>query len=113
MRTGKKAVLSLLALALGCMIGLFGCSQQARPPEYVLSFDTVYAMAEEAGYTGTLEELVELFKGDSAYELAVEAGYSGTEAEWLATLVGAAGPKGDTGADGRSEEHTSELQSRI
>ena len=100
MRTGKKVVLSVLALALGCVLGLFGCEQQGRPPEYVLSFDTVYAMAEEAGYTGTLEELVELFKGDSAYELAVEAGYSGTEAEWLATLVGAAGPKGDTGEAG-------------
>ncbi len=97
---GKKVVLSVLALALGCVLGLFGCEQQGRPPEYVLSFDTVYAMAEEAGYTGTLEELVELFKGDSAYELAVEAGYSGTEAEWLATLVGAAGPKGDTGEAG-------------
>lgn len=31
---------------------------------YTLKIETVYALAEEAGYTGTLEELVELFKGD-------------------------------------------------
>ncbi|MGW2130466.1 GDSL-type esterase/lipase family protein [Streptomyces coelicoflavus] len=36
-------------------------------------------------------------RGDSAYEVAVEAGFVGTEAEWLASLVGAQGPKGDPG----------------
>ena len=38
--------------------------------------------------------------GKSAYELAVENGFSGTEAEWLASLVGAAGPAGAAGATG-------------
>ncbi|MBQ8177566.1 MAG: InlB B-repeat-containing protein [Clostridia bacterium] len=66
----------------------------------VLSFDTVYAYAKDAGYTGTMEELVEMFKGDSAYEIAVANGYTGTEAEWLATLIGAAGKDGKDGLDG-------------
>ena len=100
MRTGKKWILSLFALTLGGLVGLFGCGGQIQQPTYELSLDTVYAMAEEAGYTGTLEELIEMFKGDSAYELAVAGGYTGTEAEWLATLVGATGAKGETGAAG-------------
>lgn len=32
--------------------------------------------------------------GQSAYELAVAGGFVGTEAEWLASLVGPAGPPG-------------------
>lgn len=39
-------------------------------------------------------------RGDSAYEVAVEQGFVGTIAEWLASLVGPAGVKGDTGATG-------------
>lgn len=38
--------------------------------------------------------------GLSAYEIAVAGGFVGTEAEWLASLVGPQGPKGDTGAQG-------------
>ena len=47
--------------------------------------------------------------GLSAYELALRAGFQGTEAEWLASLkgetgekgeTGPAGPKGETGKDG-------------
>lgn len=38
--------------------------------------------------------------GASAYEIAVALGYEGTEAEWLASLVGAQGPKGDDGLQG-------------
>ncbi|MDT0432814.1 collagen-like domain-containing protein [Streptomyces salyersiae] len=49
-------------------------------------------------------------RGDSAYEVAVEAGFVGTVAEWLASLVGEQGPrgeqgeKGDTGAKGDQGE---------
>jgi hypothetical protein len=39
-------------------------------------------------------------RGDSAYEVAVKAGFVGTVAQWLASLVGAQGPRGDTGATG-------------
>lgn len=39
-------------------------------------------------------------RGDSAYEVAVAAGFVGTVAQWLASLVGPQGVKGDTGATG-------------
>ncbi|MFJ1731463.1 collagen-like protein [Streptomyces sp. NPDC088254] len=39
-------------------------------------------------------------RGDSAYEVAVKAGFVGTVAQWLASLVGPQGVKGDTGATG-------------
>ncbi|MFI2037616.1 collagen-like protein [Streptomyces bottropensis] len=39
-------------------------------------------------------------RGDSAYEVAVKAGFVGTVAQWLASLVGAQGPRGNTGATG-------------
>lgn len=38
--------------------------------------------------------------GLSAYEVAVEEGFVGTEEQWLASLVGPAGPTGATGATG-------------
>lgn len=38
--------------------------------------------------------------GKSAYELAVALGFAGTEAEWLASLVGPAGPQGEPGPAG-------------
>ena len=40
--------------------------------------------------------------GESAYQIAVDHGFVGTEEEWLASLKGAKGDKGDTGADGKS-----------
>ncbi|HIV00205.1 MAG TPA: InlB B-repeat-containing protein, partial [Candidatus Stercoripulliclostridium merdipullorum] len=61
-----------------------------------LNFEQVYAYAQEAGYTGTLEELIEAFKGDSAYQIACQNGYSGTETEWLESLKGAAGKDGQS-----------------
>ncbi|MFF4523459.1 hypothetical protein [Streptomyces bluensis] len=39
-------------------------------------------------------------RGDSAYEVAVKAGFAGTVEQWLASLVGPQGAKGDTGATG-------------
>jgi len=38
--------------------------------------------------------------GKSAFELAAANGFTGTESEWLTSLVGPQGPKGDTGAQG-------------
>lgn len=55
---------------------------------------SAYELAQEKGYTGTLEEWLTTLKGEtgnsgkSAYEIAVEKGYSGTESEWLETLNG-------------------------
>lgn len=47
--------------------------------------------------TGGIEETV--LRGKSAYEIAVIHGYAGTEEEWLASLKGEQGPKGDRGDD--------------
>lgn len=70
---------------------------------YVMDFSTVYAMAEEAGYTGTLEDLITAFKGDSAYAVAKASGYTGTVQEWLTTLRGAAGADGVTPTIGENK----------
>lgn len=44
-------------------------------------------------------------EGESAYQIAVANGFIGTEAQWLASLVGPAGPAsttpGPAGGDGR------------
>ena len=40
--------------------------------------------------------------GKSSYELAVQLGYTGTLDQWLASLIGEAGPAGATGAAGAS-----------
>lgn len=39
-------------------------------------------------------------EGKSAYQIARDHGYGGTETQWLATLVGSQGPKGDPGDTG-------------
>lgn len=65
-----------------------------------LSFAMVYATAKEAGFDGTLEELIAAFKGDSAYEVAVKKGYTGTELEWLDSLKGATGNTPTIGENG-------------
>ena len=65
-------------------------------PGTALKFEQVYAYAQEAGYTGTLEQLIEAFKGDSAYQLAVLQGYKGSEKDWLESLKGVAGKDGKT-----------------
>lgn len=42
--------------------------------------------------------------GKSAYEIAVDSGFNGTVAEWLESLKGEAGPKGDKGDAGPKGE---------
>jgi S1-C subfamily serine protease len=102
----KKKLLMLTVLVLIAAIGcaLCACSNASEPSQTTsVDFGQVYALAEEAGYSGTMEELQALFKGDSAYALAQAAGYEGSEEEWLASLVGAAGKDGATptiGANG-------------
>ena len=65
-----------------------------------LSFAVVYATAKEAGFNGTLEELIAAFKGDSAYDIAVKKGYTGTERDWLDSLKGATGNPPRIGENG-------------
>lgn len=40
--------------------------------------------------------------GNSAYQVAVDEGFGGTEAEWLASLIGAPGARGEAGPAGES-----------
>ena len=101
----KLFSLTILLVVLSVFtLALFACTtepgDEGNDGEIVLSYETVYAYAKEAGYTGTLEELIEMFEGDSAYESAVKNGYTGTEADWLATLIGASGKDGVDGKDG-------------
>ena len=84
-------------MCLSAALALSGCGRQPEDKGlYELKIETVYALAQERGFTGTLEDLIEAFKGDSAYEIAVKHGFEGDEADWLATLVGAAGKDGVT-----------------
>ncbi len=64
-----------------------------------VNFQAVYAYAEDLGYTGSLEDLVKLFKGDSAYGLAKKYGYTGTEKDWLDSLRGEKGDSGKSAYD--------------
>ena len=69
-----------------------------------LSIVDIYNKAkEEKGEGYTFEEFVKEYfaeaniYGKSAYDLAVESGYEGTLEEWLISLHGATGPKGEPG----------------
>ena len=69
-----------------------------------LNIEEIYKAAKkEKGEEYTFDEfLKEYFSdvniyGKTAYELAVENGYKGTEEEWLTSLKGATGPKGEPG----------------
>lgn len=85
----KKRVLATVMFVFVAILSLSiisACTDKGSgnvsKPGVKLDFETVYAYAVDAGYKGTMEELVELFKGDSAYEIAVNNGYKGTESEW-------------------------------
>lgn len=78
---------------------VYGLSANKEEKDTV-NIETVFAYAQESGYTGTLEELVAAFQGDGAYQVAVKNGYEGTETEWLQTLVGADGKTPSIGQNG-------------
>lgn len=106
----RKIALVLITLLLIVSVALVLASCGYLPgnapsdkEQYSIDFTTVYAMAEDAGYTGTMDDLIAAFKGDSAYSLAKAAGYTGTEAEWLASLRGAAGADGVTPTIGENK----------
>ena len=91
-----KSALSL-SLAATALFGLGACDDDSAGSGsssgslngggYPLKFETVYAMAQEAGFTGTMDELIELYKG--------AAGAQGEKGD-----KGDKGEKGDTGAAG-------------
>ncbi len=93
-------LMAIIILTLTCVFVISACEENQVDTNGDLNepnFEIVYAYAQEAGFTGTMEELVELFKGDSAYELACKGGYTGTEKEWLDSLIGASGKDGKDG----------------
>jgi len=107
----KTIFIGLFVLVLAIAVGittLVGCDttnqsdlEEAQKQQQRLSaYEELLSLAEDSGYTGTLEELIEACKGDSAYDVAVANGYTGTESEWLATLVGATGTSPSIGTNG-------------
>jgi len=86
--------------------------QENTPPDddlYLLEMQTVFEMAKEAGYTGTLEELIAMFRGEPG-----PAGKDGVTPHigangnwWVANTdlgvpaQGAQGPQGPQGEPGR------------
>lgn len=81
-----------------------GTESQVYPethPEAVVGLDGYIATHGGSGGTGAKGDKGD--KGDtglSAFQIAVQDGFKGTEAQWLASLKGATGPKGDTGSVG-------------
>ena len=70
------------------------------PEKQVFTMKNVYEKAKDLGFEGTLDELIEMFRGPSAYELAVKSGYRGTEAQWIASLAGSDGRTPSIGKNG-------------
>ena len=62
-------MLTICLLLTVSIITLVACTQSGDAPHdsakngYELNINTVYALAEEANYTGSLEDLVAMFKG--------------------------------------------------
>lgn len=70
------------------------------PEKQVFTMKSVYEKAKDLGFEGTLDELIEMFRGPSAYDSAVQSGYRGTEAQWIASLAGSDGKTPSIGSNG-------------
>lgn len=64
------------------------------------SGDSAYDTAVKNGFEGTETDWLESLKGKSAYQTALDNGFSGSEQEWLASLAGSDGEKGKDGENG-------------
>ena len=96
MRKRGKIIIALLALAAAlAFTAACGGSRTQNEEEYELSMESVYQLAVEKGYTGTLEELIEAFRGEPGPK--GDSGAAGPKGE-----TGPAGPKGDPGEAGKS-----------
>lgn len=101
----KRILLIIMTVILALGVTFTACAKTDNDLSDVDYVRQSYAVAVEKGFDGTLEEWIELLKGEkgadgkSAYQLAVEnAGFSGTFEQWLASLKG---EKGENGADGK------------
>ena len=96
--------IALMMTAVLCFTA--ACDGDKQQNDQELSYQQQsYEIALEKGYDGTLEEWIELLRGEdgedgkSAYQLAVEsAGFQGTLEQWIASLKG---KDGEDGNDGR------------
>ncbi len=92
MRYFQKCLLSCILAGAALLTG--ACGEGADNPgkgnNDALSMETVYQMAVEKGYTGTLEELIEAFRGEQGPK--GDTGAPGPKGS-----TGDAGPKGDAG----------------
>lgn len=99
-----------VATAITCAVGCTACgggSSADKDKDIAAVYQLYVAYADAKGETAlTYEQWLETIKGPqgatgkSAYEVAVANGFEGTEAEWLASLRGADGKKGDKGDKG-------------
>lgn len=84
-------IISVLILIIFMFVFAACQSPSVQQTKEQPTYEKAYAQALSLGYSGTLEEFINLLKGESgesAYEIAIKNGYTGTEAEWLATLKG-------------------------
>lgn len=58
------------------------------------TYDTVVQQSSDV-----INKLLKLTQGQSAYDIAIDNGFVGTKAEWLESLKGEEGPKGNKGDD--------------
>ena len=103
----KRILLIIMTVILALGVTFTACAKTDNDLSDVDYVRQSYAVAVEKGFDGTLEEWIELLKGEkgadgkSAYQLAVEnAGFSGTFEQWLASLKGEKGENGSDGKDG-------------
>ena len=69
MKGKKMKKLLICIISITVILALSGCTLLAPPDDdTTISVDTVYNMAKEAGYSGTLEEFINEFKGEAGID---------------------------------------------
>ena len=96
----KKRKILFGLVAISALTALSSCNHGNSAPTDTPTVD--------GGYSEELKNIYSLYSTNALANGETPKTY----AEWLASIKGEKGDKGDTGAQGRSEEHTSELQSQ-
>lgn len=95
------SVIAIMLLTVVCCVVACKpiCGEKPYPPapSNKVEFEVMYQTAVNLGFEGTIDEFIELFKGDSAYQIAVAFGYSGDESQWLESLKQSVGNDGTDG----------------
>ena len=96
--------------AAGLQNGKDGFSPKVRAEQ--MKSGVVITIVDADGETSaTLHNGANGEKGSSAYQIAVEQGYQGSESDWLSSLKGDKGEKGNTGAKGNPGQDGAEGKS--